>query len=90
MGDSEKLLIHALAIHPENANRVRARVTVRLGDATPGRRVWFEGTDRVIREIEIVEIKQSDRLSTVTFSGADDDLRHLVGGMYLYGTETRP
>jgi hypothetical protein len=87
MNKSKKLLIHALAIHAEKPGMVRARATVRLGEPAPGIRVWFEGTDRVMRELEIVNIKQSSRLSTITFSGEASDLEHLVGGTYLYGGE---
>ncbi|MCJ7591044.1 MAG: hypothetical protein MUO51_06790 [Woeseiaceae bacterium] len=87
MSKSEKLLIHALAIHSEKPGEVRARVTVRLGEPNPGDRVRFEGTDRVIRELKIVEVKQSNRLSTIGLSGSEEDLRHLVGGTYLYGAE---
>ena len=43
---------------------VRAHVTVRFGEPAPGGRVWHEGTDRVMRELEIVDIKRSNRLST--------------------------
>lgn len=85
MSSSEKLLIHALAIHAEKAGTVRARVTVRLGKPVVGDRLWFEGTDRIRRELEIIDIKRSDRLSTITFSGTDDDLKYFVGGTYLYG-----
>ena len=87
MSDTEKLLIHVLAIHAEKPGTVRARVTVRLADPTPGCRVWFEGTDRVMRELEIVDIKLSNRLSTILLSGTEEDLQHLVGGTYLYGEE---
>jgi hypothetical protein len=87
MSNSGKLLIHALAVHSEKPGTVRARATIRLGDPAPGTRVWFEGTDRVARELEIVDIRQSPRLSTITLSGKPSDLEHLVGGTYLYGME---
>jgi len=87
MSSSENLLIHALAVHAESADNVRARVTVRMGNPEVGDRVWFEATDRVKRELEIVDIKRSDRLSTITFSGAEPDLKHFVGGTYLYGLD---
>ena len=87
MDNSEGILIHALAIHRETTGTVRARVTLRMGDPALGDRLWFEGTDRVRRELEIVEITRADRLSTVTLSGAEIDLQHLVGGTYLYGID---
>lgn len=87
MNDQNSLLIHALAIHAEKPGTVRARVTVRLGDPLPGNRLQFQGKDRVIRKLEIVDIKLSDRLSTILLSGTDEDLRHLVGGTYLYGVD---
>ena len=89
MSKSEKLLIHALAVHAAKPGMVRARATVRLGEPAPGIRVWFEGIDRVVRELEIVDIKRSNRLSTVTLSGTEEDLQHLVGGTYLYGIENQ-
>ena len=87
MSDTEKLLIHVLAIHAERPGNVRARVTIRLGDPAPGGRVWFAGTDRMIRELEIVDVKKSPRLSTITLTGAIPDLERLIGGTYLYGGE---
>ena len=87
MSKSENLLIHALAIHVEKPGMVRARVTVRLGEPTPGNHVRFEGTDRVMRKLEIVDLRQSNRLSMITLSGSEEDLQHLVGGTYLYGAE---
>lgn len=87
MSDPTRLLIHALAIHAEKPGTVRARGTVRLGDPVPGDHVQFEGTDRVIRTLEIVDIKLSNRLSTIVLSGTEEDLQHLVGGTYLYGEE---
>lgn len=86
---SKKLLIHTLAIQAEKPGTVRLRATVRLGEPTPGDHVWFESTDRVRRELEIVHIKQSGRLSTLTLCGAEEDLQHLVGGTYLYGVESQ-
>lgn len=87
MSSSENLLIHALAVHAENPGTVRARVTVRMGDPAVGDRLWFEATDRVRRELEIIDMKRSDRLSTIIFSGAEPDLKHFVGGTYLYGLD---
>lgn len=87
MSDSNNLLIHALAIHPEGPGVVRARVTIRLGEPAPGDRVWFAATDRVRRELEIVDIRRSDRLSTVSLRGSNEVLSQLVGGTYLYGME---
>jgi len=87
MSDQTNLLIHALAIHAEKPGRVRARVTVRLGDPAPGDRVRFEGVDRVARKLEIVDIKLTSRLSTIVLTGTEEDLQHLVGGTYLYGEE---
>ena len=88
MSNSESLLIHALAVHPDKPGIVRVRSTVRLGDAFPGVRVWFEGTDLVVRDLEIIGVKRSPRLSTITLSGDPSDLEHLVGGTYLYGRES--
>ncbi|MCJ7590406.1 MAG: hypothetical protein MUO51_03550 [Woeseiaceae bacterium] len=87
MSKPNQLLIHALAIHTEKPGTVHARATVRLGVPSPGDRVRFEGTDRVMRELKIVDIKQSNRLSTLGLIGSEEDLRHLVGGTYLYGAE---
>ena len=87
MNISQNLLIHALAIHAGKPGTVRARVTVRIGKPSLGDHVRFECTDRVKRELEIVDIKQSHRLSMLTLSGAEEDLQHLVGGTYLYGAE---
>ena len=89
MSELENLLIHALAIHVEDPRRVRARATVRLGTPVPGVRVWFESTDRIKRELEIIDIRQSDRLSTITLGGTEEDLQHLQGGMYLYGMKNQ-
>ena len=85
MTSPHKLLIHALAIHSEKPGTVSARATVRIGNPAPGDHVWFECTDRVKRELEITGLKQTSRLSTLTLSGAEEDLKHLVGGTYLYG-----
>ena len=89
MRNSKQLLIHALAIHAGKPGTVRARVTIRIGKPTPGDRLHFECTDRVKRELKIVDIKQSKHLSTLTLSGAEEDLQHLVGGTYLYGAESQ-
>ncbi len=40
-----------------------------------------------MRELTNVDIKQPNRLSTVGLCGSEEDLRHLVGGTYLYGAE---
>ena len=65
----------------------RYRSFARLDKPAPGGRVWFEGTDRMMREIEIVDIKRSNRLSMVVLSGAAEALQHIVGGTYLYGVQ---
>jgi hypothetical protein len=85
MRKSKDLLIHALAIHAGEPGTVCARGTIRIGKPTPGDHVHFECTDRVKRLLAIVDIKQSNRLSTITLSGSEEDMKHLVGGTYLYG-----
>lgn len=86
--NSGKLLIHVLAVHRDVAKQTRARVTLRLGDPKPGDQVWFQGTDCVKRKLNIVDISQTSRLSTIVLSGAKADLEHLVGGTYLYGLDS--
>jgi len=49
--------------------------------------MWFQGMDCVRRELKIVNVKRSSRLSTIVLSGTESDLEHLVGGIYLYGAE---
>ena len=89
MRESEKLLIHALAIHAQEPGKVCARVTVRLGEPTPGDHVQFEGTDRVVRVLEIICVEQSNHLLTLTLTGTEENLQHLVGGMYLCSVENQ-
>ncbi len=89
MTNSGKILIHVLAVHSHSADQVRARATLRLGDPRPGDLVWFQGMDCVRRELKIVNVKRSSRLSTLILSGTESDLEHLVGGTYLYGVENQ-
>ena len=85
MTNSEKVLIHVLAVHRGFANQTRARVTLRHGDPKPGDLLWFQGMDGVKRELNILDIKETSRLSTIVLGGTRTDLEHLVGGTYLYG-----
>ncbi|VUX55665.1 protein of unknown function [uncultured Woeseiaceae bacterium] len=89
MTNSGKILIHALAVHPNGANQIFARATLRIGNPRPGDLVWFEGVDRIKHELEIVEVKRTSRLWTIVLSGAESELEHLIGGTYLYGKEAK-
>jgi len=85
--NSEKVLIHVRSVRRQAADQIRARATLRLGEPKPGDLVWFQGMDSVRRELNVVDIKKSSRLSTIVVSGTETDLEHLVGGTYLYGMD---
>jgi len=83
--NTDKILIHILAVRRVSANRIQARATLRLGDPKPGETLWFEGIDRARRRLDLISVKRTKRLSTILLEGMQPDLDHLVGGMYVYG-----
>ena len=87
MNNIKNTLIHVLGVHPTGANEVQARATIRLGDPKPGDRVWFQGSELVKHELEIVSIRRSSRLWTIGLTGTESDLEQLVGGTYLYDSD---
>jgi hypothetical protein len=83
---AEALLIHALSVRfDEDPSICRIRATIRAGSPSDGDVVYFEGLDRLRRELVIRRVRQSPHLYTIWLQGVEHDVKALLPGTYLHG-----
>jgi hypothetical protein len=76
-------LIHVLAAERPEGGTIRTRSTVRVGNAAPGDRFWYEGVDRTAHALTVISVHHSTRWATIVFAGLPDALSGIGAGTYI-------
>jgi len=77
------VIIHALAVWPEEKGKCKIRATIRSGTPGRGDEVWFETRNLSRKMLTITDVRESPRLSTIALEGDPEAVAALEGGMYL-------